>query len=68
MSLMKPENRERFRGDERTYLDEWSMTEAKSRPCSRATTTPPSPKAANIYFLAKIFATAARVSSRPPRR
>ena len=29
MSLMKPENRERFKADERAYLDEWPMTEAQ---------------------------------------
>src|SRR4051812_38479529 len=27
MSLMKAENRERFKRDERAYLDEWAMTE-----------------------------------------
>ena len=27
MSLMQPQNRERFRSDERAYLDEWDMTE-----------------------------------------
>ena len=29
MSLMKPENRERFQADERAYLDEWPMTDAQ---------------------------------------
>ena len=27
MSLMKPENRERFKADQRRYLDEWPMSE-----------------------------------------
>ena len=27
MSLMKAENRERFKANERAYLDEWAMTE-----------------------------------------
>ena len=31
MSLMKEENRERFRADERAYLDEWPMTEAQKQ-------------------------------------
>ena len=31
MSLMKPENRERFKADERAYLDEWPMTEAQKQ-------------------------------------
>ncbi len=37
MSLMKAENRERFKADERAYLDEWDMSEAPSWPCSPAT-------------------------------
>ena len=31
MSLMKPGNRERFKADERAYLDEWPMTEAQKQ-------------------------------------
>ena len=27
MSLMKAENRERFKANERAYLDEWAVTE-----------------------------------------
>ncbi|MDZ7938501.1 MAG: protocatechuate 3,4-dioxygenase, partial [Rhodoferax sp.] len=27
MSLMKPENRERFKADQRAYLNEWPMSE-----------------------------------------
>ena len=34
MSLMKAANRERFKADERAYLDEWPMTEDRSRRCS----------------------------------
>ena len=30
-SLMKAENRERFKADERAYLDEWPMSEAQKR-------------------------------------
>ncbi|MFY8196996.1 MAG: protocatechuate 3,4-dioxygenase, partial [Novosphingobium sp.] len=26
MSLMKPDNRERFKADERAYLDEWKIS------------------------------------------
>ena len=40
MSLIKPENRARFKADERAYLDEWPMTEGRSRRCWTATTTP----------------------------
>ena len=31
MSLMKAENRARFKADERAYLDEWPMTEAQKQ-------------------------------------
>ena len=31
MSLMKAENRERFKADERAYLDEWPMTEEQKQ-------------------------------------
>jgi protocatechuate 4,5-dioxygenase alpha chain len=37
MSLMKAENRTRFKADERAYLDEWPMTESRSRRCWHAT-------------------------------
>jgi protocatechuate 4,5-dioxygenase alpha chain len=57
MSLMKPENRERFRGDERTYLDEWSMTEAQKQAVLARDYNAAIAEGGNIYFLAKIFAT-----------
>jgi hypothetical protein len=31
MSLMKADNRERFKADERAYLDEWAMTEEQKQ-------------------------------------
>ena len=31
MSLMKAENRERFKANERAYLDEWAMTEEQKQ-------------------------------------
>ena len=31
MSLMKAENRERFKANERAYLDEWQMTEEQKQ-------------------------------------
>jgi protocatechuate 4,5-dioxygenase, alpha chain len=57
MSLMKAENRERFKKDERAYLDEWPMTEDQklavlSRDMNRMISL-----GGNIYFLAKIGAT-----------
>jgi protocatechuate 4,5-dioxygenase alpha chain len=56
-SLMKAENRERFKKDERAYLDEWAMTEDQklavlSRDMNRMISL-----GGNIYFLAKIGAT-----------
>src|SRR5574343_1815053 len=57
MSLMKAENRARFKADERAYLDEWAMTEDQkqavlARDLNRAISL-----GGNIYFLAKIGAT-----------
>ena len=57
MSLMKAENRARFKADERLYLDGWPMTEEQklavlSRDLNRCIAA-----GGNIYFLAKIGAT-----------
>ena len=57
MSLMKAANRERFKADERAYLEEWSMTEEQklgvlARDLNRCISL-----GGNIYFLAKIGAT-----------
>ena len=57
MSLMKAPNRERFKADERAYLDEWPMSEAQkqavlARDLNRCITL-----GGNIYFLAKLGAT-----------
>ena len=60
MSLMKAENREAFKRDERAYLDRWPMTEEQkqgvlTRDLNRCTAA-----GGNIYFLAKIGATDGR--------
>ncbi|MFT3663537.1 protocatechuate 4,5-dioxygenase subunit alpha [Piscinibacter sp.] len=57
MSLMKAENRARFKANERAYLDEWAMTEEQklavlARDLNRCIAL-----GGNIYFLAKIGAT-----------
>lgn len=57
MSLMKAENRARFKSNERAYLDEWPMSEDQkqavlARDYNRMIAT-----GGNIYFLAKIFST-----------
>ena len=57
MSLMTAENRERFKADERAYLDEWPMTEAQKQAVLARDYNAAIAEGGNIYFLAKIFAT-----------
>jgi protocatechuate 4,5-dioxygenase alpha chain len=55
MSLMKPENRGRFKDNERAYLDEWSLTEAQIEAVLARDYNAMIANGGNIYFLAKIF-------------
>lgn len=57
MTLMKPENRERFKTDERAYLDEWPMTEAQKQAVLNRDYNAALDEGGNIYFLAKVFFT-----------
>jgi protocatechuate 4,5-dioxygenase alpha chain len=57
MSLMKAENRERFKRDERAYLDEWQMTEEQKQAVLDRDMNRMIALGGNIYFLAKIGAT-----------
>jgi protocatechuate 4,5-dioxygenase alpha chain len=57
MSLMKAENRERFKADERAYLDEWPMSDAQKRAVLTRDLNEAIALGGNIYFLAKIGAT-----------
>lgn len=57
MSLMKAENRERFKKDERAYLDEWAMTEEQKQAVLARDMNRMIELGGNIYFLAKIGAT-----------
>jgi protocatechuate 4,5-dioxygenase alpha chain len=57
MSLMKPENRERFRANERAYLDEWAMSEEQKRAVLARDYNAMLELGGNVYFLAKIFGT-----------
>ncbi len=57
MSLMKAENRERFKANERAYLDEWPMTEAQKQAVLSRDMNAMIANGGNIYFLAKIGAT-----------
>lgn len=60
MSLMRPENRERFLADERAYLDEWAMTEEQKQGVLDRDLNRLIQLGGNIYFLAKIGATDGR--------
>ena len=57
MSLMKAPNRDRFRADERAYLDEWPMSEEQKQAVMARDLNRCIQLGGNIYFLAKIGAT-----------
>ena len=57
MSLMKAANRERFKADERAYLDEWPMTDEQKQAVLSRDLNRMIALGGNIYFLAKIGAT-----------
>ena len=57
MSLMKAANRERFKANERAYLDEWPMTEEQKQAVLSRDMNRMISLGGNIYFLAKIGAT-----------
>ena len=60
MSLMKAENRARFKADERAYLDEWPMSEEQKQAVLARDLNRCIALGGNIYFLAKIGATDGR--------
>ena len=60
MSLMKAENRERFKAGERAYLDEWPMTEKQKQAVLDRDFNAAIAEGGNIYFLSKIFSTDGR--------
>ena len=55
MSLMTPENRARFKADNRAYLDEWNMSEDQKQAVIDRDYNRMLSLGGNIYFLAKIF-------------
>jgi len=57
MSLMKPENRERFKADERAYLDEWQLSEEAKQALLARDYNRLLDLGGNVYFLAKLFST-----------
>jgi len=57
MSLMKADNRARFKADERAYLDAWPMSEEQKQAVLTRDLNRCIAAGGNIYFLAKIGAT-----------
>ena len=57
MSLMKAENRERFLADEKSYLDEWPLTDEAKKAVMDRDYNAMIDCGGNIYFLSKLFST-----------
>lgn len=57
MSLMKSENRQRFKAGEATYLDEWPLSDAQKKAVLARDYNALLDEGGNIYFMAKIFST-----------
>lgn len=57
MSLMTAANREAFKADERTYLDQWKMSEVQKQAVLDRDWNGMIALGGNIYFTAKIAAT-----------
>ena len=55
MSLMKPENRAKFKENERAYLDQWPMSEEQKQGVLTRDYNRMIAAGGNIYFLSKIF-------------
>jgi protocatechuate 4,5-dioxygenase, alpha chain len=57
MSLMKAENRERWKADERAYLEEWKLTDEQKAAVLARDYNALLDLGGNIYFLSKVFST-----------
>lgn len=57
MSLMNAENRERFKADERAYLDGWPLSEEQKQALLDRDYNTCLDLGGNVYFLAKLFST-----------
>ncbi len=57
MSLMKAENRARFKANERAYLEEWPMTPEQRDALLARDYNKLISLGGNVYFLAKVFST-----------
>ena len=57
MSLMKAENRERFKADERAYLDEWDLSDEAKDALLARDYNKLLDLGGTVYFLSKLFST-----------
>lgn len=57
MSLMKPENRERWKADEKAYISDWKMTDEQRDAILARDYNRLLELGGNIYYLAKVFST-----------
>lgn len=57
MSLMKADNRERFKADEKAYLDEWQLSDAAKDALLARDYNRLLDLGGNVYYLAKLFST-----------
>lgn len=57
MSLMKDENRKKFKADERAYLDEWKISDAAKEALLKRDYNALLDLGGNVYFLSKLFST-----------
>jgi protocatechuate 4,5-dioxygenase alpha chain len=57
MSLMKAENRERWKANERAYLEEWPLSDDQKKAVLDRDYNRLLELGGNIYFLAKVFST-----------
>jgi protocatechuate 4,5-dioxygenase alpha chain len=57
MSLMKPENRERWKADEAAYLEEWPLSDDQKQAVLARDYNRLLDLGGNIYFLSKVFST-----------
>ena len=55
MSLMKGDNRERFKADERAYLDEWKLSDDAKEALLARDYNRLLDLGGNVYFLSKLF-------------
>jgi len=57
MSLMKAENREQFKANEKAYLDDWPLTDAMKDALLKRDYNALLDMGGNVYFLSKLFST-----------